>query len=86
MAACECALRANQSAVGADQQTYHEVLLSSFEAMHERLQTFFGESVSFITETLQNSSFQLRPSKDDEKPTFPRTAIHILDSIGGVNA
>ena len=47
MSACESALIANKAAVGADQQTYHDVLFSSFEAMHERLQNFFGVSVSF---------------------------------------
>lgn len=47
MNACQLAIEANAAAIGADQQTYHEVLVSSFDAMHERLQTFFGQSVSF---------------------------------------
>ncbi|CAI4230988.1 unnamed protein product [Auanema sp. JU1783] len=73
MSSCESALNANQNVVGADQQTYHDVLVSSFDAMHERLQIFFGES--------------LRKSAGEEKKSnMPKTAIHILDSIGGVHA
>lgn len=45
MNSCQLAIEANASAIGSDQQTYHEVLVSSFDAMHERLQTFFGASV-----------------------------------------
>ncbi|CAB3407627.1 unnamed protein product [Caenorhabditis bovis] len=68
MSACQLAIEANESAIGSDQQTYHEVLVSSFDAMHERLQTFFGVS--------------LRP--EAEKLRLPRSAMHVLDSIGGV--
>lgn len=71
MSACQSAIQANEAAIGPDQQTYHEVLVSSFEAMHERLQSFFGES--------------LRQSTEPEKALMlPRSAMHILDSIGGV--
>ncbi|KAK6034170.1 hypothetical protein COOONC_28326 [Cooperia oncophora] len=45
MSACERALQVNESVVAVDQQTYHEVLLASFDAMHERLLGFFGTSV-----------------------------------------
>ncbi|CAJ0943627.1 unnamed protein product, partial [Mesorhabditis belari] len=71
MKACERGLTANGSAVGPDQQKYHEVLVSSAEAMVERLTGYFGESFR-------------RPL--EEKPDFPRSTIHILDTISGVNA
>ncbi|VDM62395.1 unnamed protein product [Angiostrongylus costaricensis] len=45
MSACDKALQVNETVIAADQQTYHEVLLASFEAMHERLSGFFGNSV-----------------------------------------
>ncbi|PIO52525.1 hypothetical protein TELCIR_26169, partial [Teladorsagia circumcincta] len=44
MSACERALQVNETVVAMDQQTYHEVLLASFDAMHERLFGFFGTS------------------------------------------
>ncbi|KAE9413296.1 hypothetical protein Angca_009317, partial [Angiostrongylus cantonensis] len=44
MSACDKALQVNETVIAADQQTYHEVLLASFEAMHERLSGFFGNS------------------------------------------
>ncbi|CAI5439846.1 unnamed protein product [Caenorhabditis angaria] len=69
MSACQLAIEANESAIGADQQTYHEVLVSSFDAMHERLQAFFGQS--------------LRPNLETPQQ-LPRSAMHVLDSIGGV--
>ncbi|CAL2027501.1 unnamed protein product [Caenorhabditis brenneri] len=71
MNACQLAIEANASAIGSDQQTYHEVLVSSFDAMHERLQTFFGAS--------------LRGSLEPDGPSqLPRSAMHILDMMGGV--
>ncbi|CAD6184343.1 unnamed protein product [Caenorhabditis auriculariae] len=69
MAACQAAILANESAIGADQQTYHEVLVASFDAMHERLQSFFGVSLRAVVET--------------ERTAIPPSAMHILDSIGG---
>lgn len=48
MSACEAALIANKSAVGADQHSYHEMLATSFQGMHERLEIFFGVSVCFF--------------------------------------
>ncbi|WKY15205.1 hypothetical protein Q1695_000586 [Nippostrongylus brasiliensis] len=71
MSACERALQVNETAVAVDQQTYHEVLLASFEAMHERLTGFFGSS--------------LRESRRDDADA-PKTAIHVLDTIGGITA
>ncbi|VDO20091.1 unnamed protein product [Haemonchus placei] len=52
MSACERALQVNETVVAMDQQTYHEVLLASFDAMHERLMGFFGTSVSLVTTEL----------------------------------
>ncbi|CAI2294693.1 unnamed protein product [Caenorhabditis sp. 36 PRJEB53466] len=72
MNACQLAIEANAAAIGADQQTYHEVLVSSFDAMHERLQTFFGAS--------------LRGSVEPDGPQVPRSAMHILDMMGGVRS
>ncbi|CCC42170.1 DOCKER domain-containing protein [Caenorhabditis elegans] len=72
MNSCQLAIEANASAIGSDQQTYHEVLVSSFDAMHERLQTFFGAS-------LRGS---LEPDGSSQFP--PRSAMHILDMMGGV--
>uniref|UniRef100_A0A8R1HXF8 Uncharacterized protein n=1 Tax=Caenorhabditis japonica TaxID=281687 RepID=A0A8R1HXF8_CAEJA len=71
MNACQLAIEANASAIGADQQTYHEVLVSSFDAMHERLQTFFGSSLRGNSESEGSSH-------------LPRSAMHILDMMGGV--
>ncbi|EFP04153.1 hypothetical protein CRE_07091 [Caenorhabditis remanei] len=73
MSACQLAIEANASAIGSDQQTYHEVLVSSFDAMHERLQTFFGASLRGSLEPDGTSS---------SHP--PRSAMHILDMMGGV--
>ncbi|CAL2027504.1 unnamed protein product [Caenorhabditis brenneri] len=71
MNACQLAIEANASAIGSDQQTYHEVLVSSFDAMHEKLQTFFGAS--------------LRGNLEPDGPSqLPRSATHILDMMGGV--
>ncbi|CAP25082.2 Protein CBG04359 [Caenorhabditis briggsae] len=70
MSACQLAIEANASAIGSDQQTYHEVLVSSFDAMHERLQTFFGAS--------------LRGNLEPDPSQLPRSAMHILDMMGGV--
>uniref|UniRef100_A0A1I7T4N4 PH domain-containing protein n=1 Tax=Caenorhabditis tropicalis TaxID=1561998 RepID=A0A1I7T4N4_9PELO len=73
MNACQLAIEANAAAIGSDQQTYHEVLVSSFDAMHERLQTFFGSSLkgNLLSET-------------DGGGGVPRSAMHILDMMGGV--
>nr|CDJ91787.1 Pleckstrin homology and Dedicator of cytokinesis domain containing protein [Haemonchus contortus] len=74
MSACERALQVNETVVAMDQQTYHEVLLASFDAMHERLMGFFGTS--------------LREARRQEVVggDVPKSAIHVLDTIGGVTA
>ncbi|KJH42705.1 dedicator of cytokinesis [Dictyocaulus viviparus] len=70
MSACEKALQVNQTVVAADQQTYHEVLLASFEAMHERLSGFFGTSLRDVR--CQGSGVEVG------------SPMHVLNSISGI--
>uniref|UniRef100_A0A8R1YPV2 Uncharacterized protein n=1 Tax=Pristionchus pacificus TaxID=54126 RepID=A0A8R1YPV2_PRIPA len=76
MSSCGAALKVNGSAIGPDQTTYHQVLMSSFEAMLERLESFFG--CSFKEEEKEEKGWNGNE--------FPRSHIHILDSISGVDA
>lgn len=71
MSSCERALQVNETVVAMDQQTYHEVLVASFDAMHERLMGFFGKS--------------FREPREQDGNIVPKSAIHVLDTIGGVS-
>ncbi|GMR32743.1 hypothetical protein PMAYCL1PPCAC_02938, partial [Pristionchus mayeri] len=75
MSSCGAALKVNGAAIGPDQATYHQVLMSSFEAMLERLESFFG--CSFKEEEKEEKGWN--------GSEFPRSHIHILDSISGVD-
>ncbi|KAK5972965.1 Zizimin [Trichostrongylus colubriformis] len=74
MSACERGLQVNETVVAMDQQTYHEVLLASFDAMHERLHGFFGVSLRDVRR------------QETVGADLPKSAIHVLDTIGGVIA
>ncbi|PAV65279.1 hypothetical protein WR25_13022 [Diploscapter pachys] len=76
MSSCDAGLRVNKTLIGPDQQMYHDVLMNSFDGMHERLQTFFKESLRSPTPP---------PVEERKSLTLPKTAINVLDSIGGVN-
>ncbi|GMT03988.1 hypothetical protein PENTCL1PPCAC_26162, partial [Pristionchus entomophagus] len=75
MSSCGAALKVNGAAIGPDQTTYHQVLMSSFEAMLERLESFFG--CTFKEEEKEEKGWN--------GSEFPRSHIHILDSISGVD-
>uniref|UniRef100_A0A0K0DPL1 DOCKER domain-containing protein n=1 Tax=Angiostrongylus cantonensis TaxID=6313 RepID=A0A0K0DPL1_ANGCA len=79
MSACDKALQVNETVIAADQQTYHEVLLASFEAMHERLSGFFGNSCLRIHE------FQFRDVQPQEGiADGQKSAMRVLHTISGV--
>ncbi|KAH7729074.1 Dedicator of cytokinesis family protein [Aphelenchoides avenae] len=72
-------LKVNEAAIGADQAEYQCMLKNSFDGMKERLSSFFG-----------GENFIIEPSKakgsDGDGPELgPRTSMHVLDSISGVN-
>ncbi|KAJ1361961.1 hypothetical protein KIN20_021355, partial [Parelaphostrongylus tenuis] len=100
MSVCEKALQLNGIVIAGDQQTYHEVLLSSFEAVHERLSGFFGKSLCLILyvilqQLIQNpidvsnkiSGFQFRDVQFQETTgEGQKSTIRVLDTINGVTA
>ncbi|KHN79568.1 Dedicator of cytokinesis protein 9 [Toxocara canis] len=80
MAECAEALKANEAAIGSDQAEYQTMLKNAFAAMLERLHAFFGESM------LEPALAVTSGSSYSSDHFAVRTSMHILDSIGGVNA
>ncbi|VDK74829.1 unnamed protein product [Litomosoides sigmodontis] len=74
---CAEALEANEAAIGEDQIEYHNMLKNAFAAMMERLNGYFGNTLSLVEDKAD------KISTADEMEL--RNSMHILDSIGGVS-
>uniref|UniRef100_A0A914CQ09 Uncharacterized protein n=1 Tax=Acrobeloides nanus TaxID=290746 RepID=A0A914CQ09_9BILA len=72
------ALKVNEAAIGADQQEYQNMMKNSFDGMLERLSSFFnGENFIMKPEMYMNGHLDMDAT--------PRSSMHILDTISGLN-
>uniref|UniRef100_A0A914UIY9 DOCKER domain-containing protein n=1 Tax=Plectus sambesii TaxID=2011161 RepID=A0A914UIY9_9BILA len=78
VAVCADALKANQTAIRADQVEYHRMLSESFDVMLDKLYDFFGERLLTKNEGAEET---VTPTNEDH----PRASMHVFDTIGGVN-
>lgn len=91
------ALKVNEAAISSDQTEYQNMMKNSFDGMLERLSAFFGEqNVSFLSfkfKILKIFQFIVQPNamlngeyaSNFSRNGTPRSSMHILDTIGGVN-